>query len=387
VAPDTHEIEDLIIKSPSFDEILRDESEIKLVPESVIDAYYAAIADRCHPGSRPGSSTGSRIKSGMTCDFPITYTPLHGVGTKYALRALKEAGFKNIQVVASQAKPDGNFPTVKFPNPEEPGALDEALKLAKETSSELILANDPDADRLAVCVNQQILSGNEIGLLLANYLLENFLPLKKGGQGGFKPLVMTTFVSSRMLSYIAVKYQVSYEETATGFANIMSRAFERERDLGEKFLFGYEEALGYCIGHQVRDKDGISALVCFANLYAKLKYENKTVFDELDRLALEYGLFTSLSWSLKGDLNNLLSKAENLPDLDKQGAKVPGMTLYTGENDLRLIVRKSGTEPKIKFYAETIAHPKNLGELQKIRQEQMAYLENLHTKIEAYVQG
>src|SRR3989338_6801224 len=171
------------------------------------------------------------------CQPKIVYTPLHGVGKNFALRALGQAGFNNIHVVESQAEPDGNFPTVRFPNPEEPGALDEAMALSDAIQADLILANDPDADRLAVCIAKQTLTGNEIGVLLANYLLENHP----------KPeslLLMTTFVSSRMLSKIAKYHGAHYAETKTGFANIMHEALRRK----EKLLFAYEEALGYCIG-------------------------------------------------------------------------------------------------------------------------------------------
>ncbi|MEI6789830.1 MAG: hypothetical protein WCK42_01465, partial [Myxococcaceae bacterium] len=226
---------------------------------------------------------------------------------------------------------------------------------AKETNADLILANDPDADRLAVCIGTKALSGNEIGILLGNYLIEN--------NTLNKALVMTTLVSSRMLSKIAAKNNTSYAETLTGFANISHMALEREKKFGEEFLFGYEEALGYCVGRQVRDKDGISAAVLFAQLFADLKSKNKTVFDELDKLAIIYGLHRNLQWSIRTTSKNILDYEKNLSSLVKQKSPAPGLLLYTGEHNLRLIIRPSGTEPKIKFYAEVVGAPKEKQEL------------------------
>ncbi|MEI6805066.1 MAG: phospho-sugar mutase [Myxococcaceae bacterium] len=343
VAPATKDIETILDQAPAYQDIIVSTKTPKNIPDSVIDSYFGNLTLNLSPPIR------ERLK--------IIYTPMHGVGEIYALRALKEAGFDSIEVVASQAKPDGDFPTVKFPNPEEPGALDEAKKLSAATNADLILANDPDADRLAVCIGTKALTGNEIGVLLGNYLIENY-------QGNKKPLVMSTVVSSRMLSKIAKAHQVSYAETLTGFANIAHTALEREKQFGEEFLFGYEEALGYCIGNHVRDKDGISAAVLFAQLFADLKSEHKTVWQKLEELALSYGLHQNLSWSVRGDLKTILARAENLEGFEKQKSLYPGLLLYTGEHDLRLIIRPSGTEPKIKFYAEVIGHPDSKKELE-----------------------
>ncbi len=364
VAPMTSEAEQHIAQAP--DQIARDVTGIKQVPESVIDAYFPL-------------PLWERVRER---GFPIIYTPMHGVGAPFATRALRDAGFEDIRVVPSQAEPDGDFPTVQFPNPEEPGALDEALQYAKAQDADLILANDPDADRLAVCVDGKILTGNQIGVLLGNYLLENYsdvIPAK----AGIQPLVMTTFVSSRMLSKIAAYHGASYEETLTGFANIMLRASERERELGEQFLFGYEEALGYCVGRKVRDKDGISAAVVFAQLYAALHAQGKTIFDELERLAALHGLFVGHSWTHKlegenveGKRQEILGRLTNLPGLVKQKSAAGGLLTYQGEHDLRLIIRPSGTEPKIKFYAEVIGTPK-----------QKSVLDNFLTQLEKQVRS
>ena len=336
IAPDTQAIEAILDQAPQAKQIALSKERIQELPEKTIHAYFETIQLK----SSPSSFSKGGIK--------IIYTPLHGVGTEYALKALNNAGFENILVVPEQAKPDGAFPTVQFPNPEEPGALDLAINLSKQTQADLILANDPDADRLAVCIGTQVLTGNEIGILLANYLIEQ-TKLQK-------PLVMTTLVSSRMLSKIASKNKISYAETLTGFANIAHLALEREKKFGEEFLFGYEEALGYCIGKHVRDKDGISAAVLFAQLFADLKSQGKTVFDELDRLFQIYGLHRTLQWSIRTESKMI---PDNWSGLRKQKSTAPGLVVYTGEHDLRLIIRPSGTEPKIKFYAEVIGQIKD----------------------------
>ncbi len=338
VAPTTHAIEAILDQAPGYPEIKLSSKAPQRVPESVIDAYFGNLT----------VSAGKPIS--------IIYTPMHGVGEYYAVRALRQAGFENVHVVPSQAKPDGDFPTVQFPNPEEPGALDKAIELAQQTQAELILANDPDADRLAVCIGTQALTGNEIGVLLGNYLIENH-------HGKKKPLVMSTIVSSRMLSKIASVKQVSYAETLTGFANIAHTALEREKQFGEEFIFGYEEALGYCVGNRVRDKDGISAAVLFAKLFSELKSQHKTVWQKLAQLSETYGLYRNLAWSLRGDLKLILERAQNLKGFEKQISPAPGLLLYTGEHDLRLIIRPSGTEPKVKFYAEVIGQPSQQKEL------------------------
>lgn len=351
IAPETNLIENILDLAPNLAKIAVSQKPIQMIQEEIINAYFEAISTK--PCISP---------------IKIIYTPMHGVGTRYALKALNHAGFENIQVVPEQAQPNGDFPTVQFPNPEEPAALNLAINLAAKTNADLILANDPDADRLAVCIGTKILSGNEIGILLGNYLIEHHT-LEK-------PLVMTTLVSSRMLSKMASKNQIAYAETLTGFANIAHTALDREKKFGEEFLFGYEEALGYCVGQQVRDKDGISAAVLFAKLFTDLKSQNKTVFDELDRLSDIYGLHRNLQWSIRTSSKNLLDYEKKLSSLVKQKSPAPGLLLYTGEHHLRLIIRPSGTEPKIKFYAEVIGTPK---EIQKLDQ----FLANLKRLLDA----
>src|SRR5260370_5013169 len=207
----------------------------------------------------------------------IVYTPLHGVGDALVRRALGEARFTDVASVPEQQSPDGTFPTVDFPNPEEPGTLDLSFALAKKTLAALVLANDPDADRLAVAVPEdqgyRQLTGNEVGALLGHYLLvERPFPQSKARA------VLASIVSSPLLGRIARDLGVHYEETLTGFKWIANRAIELERE-GYEFVFGYQEALGYCVGSAVYDKDGSSAALLVAELAAVLRARRRTLAD------------------------------------------------------------------------------------------------------------
>lgn len=312
----------------------------------------------------------------------IVYTAMHGVGCKTAMAALNRRGFRHIHGVAEQIEPDGEFPTVRFPNPEEPGALDLACKLGRETQADLILANDPDADRLAVAApvadrSRFIqLSGNQVGVLLAHYLLtEDPAPASDR-------LVVTTIVSSPMLGVIARKLGVRYEETLTGFKWIANRAMQVERETGTRFVFGYEEALGYTIGTAVRDKDGVSAVAVFAELAAYCQSQGRTVLDELERLYRLYGLFVSSQKSLvcKGldgaqQIRAIMQRLRTTPPASIGADRVlevrdylvgqardadghvrelslpsSNVLVFDLENQVRVVARPSGTEPKIKFY-------------------------------------
>ncbi|HEX3343846.1 MAG TPA: phospho-sugar mutase, partial [Polyangiaceae bacterium] len=222
----------------------------------------------------------------------IVYTPLHGVGDALVRRALSEGGFTDVTSVPQQQKPDGAFPTVAFPNPEEKGAMDLAFALARTTGAHLVLANDPDADRLAMAVPEgdgfRQLTGNQVGVLLGHYLLT-----EKPARG--PRAVLASVVSSPHLGRIAGTLGVRYEETLTGFKWIANRAMEIERDPERpcEFVFGYEEALGYCVGDVVRDKDGISGALLAAEVVAVLKERGKTVQDELEAIARRWGVFAS----------------------------------------------------------------------------------------------
>jgi phosphomannomutase len=349
----------------------------------------------------------------LRADFTIAYTPLHGVGGVVAGKALAQAGFEKVYMVASQREPDGRFPTVRFPNPEEPGAMDAVLALATEVSAELAFANDPDADRLAVAVRMRngsyrMLTGDQLGVLLgANILEEATEPLT----------VATTIVSSRMLGVIAADKGADYIETLTGFKWIVNEALQREEE-GYRFAFGYEEALGYTIGSLVPDKDGISAMVAFAEMAVDCRLKGMTVLDRLEELYRKYGLYltaqrslalegqsrgSSLSGKLRSSLPKTVARRVVQSHLDVQAGErrygdgrrkrcslpTSDVLVYELEGDIRVVVRPSGTEPKIKCYYEVreeIASDESmdaaeqraratLGELIEAHQKELASIE------------
>jgi phosphomannomutase len=308
----------------------------------------------------------------------IVYTPMHGVGDPLARRALAEAGFADVASVPEQQKPDSAFPTVAFPNPEEPGAMDHAFALAAKTDAGLVLANDPDADRLAVGTSDgktwQRLTGNEVGVLLGHYLLTE--------QPSARPrVVLASIVSSPLLGRIAASLGARYEETLTGFKWIANRAIALERE-GYTFVFGFEEALGYCAGDVVRDKDGISAAVLVAEMAAVLRVRGRSLRDELDEIARRWGASASaqVNFVRKGAAglasigaimahlrsappqrvadDDVVAVADYLLQVRTERAgkstplRLPASNVLTFElaSGSRIIARPSGTEPKAKFY-------------------------------------
>lgn len=335
----------------------------------VEDAYLAGLArESLHPPEGPS--------------LRLAYTALHGVGHRLVVRALARAGFEGMATVASQADPDGTFPTVQFPNPEEPGAMERVLALAETTGAELVLANDPDADRLAAAVpdpegsGYRMLSGNELGVLLADDAMEH------AEVEGRQKLVVTTVVSSTLLSRMARDRKVSYRETLTGFKWIVKAALDAE-ERGEAFVFGYEEALGYCVSPLVRDKDGIGAALRLAELARHLKTGGRTLLGRVDELLVAHGLSHPVQWSVtlpgpegKGRIDGAMKTLRARPlgevggspvvrvvdaqagletvDGEERPIELPRSNLVTFEaaSGARLTARPSGTEPKIKFYLE-----------------------------------
>jgi phosphomannomutase len=338
-------------------------SRVTPLPAAMLDRYLGEI-DRLRP---PGAADR---------DFEIVYTPLHGVGAELAVRALEHAGFRRVRVVPAQAEPDGRFPSVRFPNPEEPGALDLALDLAAERAAPLILANDPDADRLAACVGSPAggllqLTGNQLGILLADFVLEHT-------PSAPRPLVVATVVSSPMIAAVAQHYGARFELTLTGFKWIWLAARRLEQAEGVRFAFGYEEALGYAAGRLVRDKDGISAALLFAELVAQGRARGESVLDRLQRLYRSHGLWVSTQLSIvragssgRTDIERATALAADAPPAEIAGRRVERVrdfrkggasrALWLGETLLveldlegggRILVRPSGTEPKLKIYVD-----------------------------------
>ena len=322
------------------------------------DRYQAAIAAlSVHPEA---SAT----------NIAIAYTPLHGVGAYSVETALARAGFSNVHTVASQREPDGEFPTVRFPNPEEDGAMDAALALAREIRADLVIANDPDADRLAIGLPKgdgfEMLTGDQVGALLADYLLAE-------GVGG-RRLVATTIVSSSLLAKMAASIGVDYRETLTGFKWIANTAIAHKAEHDSRFVMGYEEALGYTVGEVVRDKDGVSAALLFAELTAWAKSRGETVAQRLDAIYRRFGLFSTEQKSLvmpgaegMSRMADLMERVRSNPpeaiahrrvmsrhDLLAGALDLPksDVLIFRLEGDCRVIMRPSGTEPKLKSYYE-----------------------------------
>ena len=311
-------------------------------------------------------------------DLSIVYTAMHGVGGRWVLAALAEAGFKKVHPVPQQQEPNGDFPTVRFPNPEEKGAMDLSSALARQVSADLVLANDPDADRLAVMARDasgalQMLSGNEVGVLLGHYLLTQ--------TRGPSPVVMTTIVSSAQLGAIARALGAGYDETLTGFKWIANRALEREAQ-GARFVMGYEEALGYTVGDVVRDKDGVGAALVVADMAAWCRSRGTTLFGYLEEIQRAHGLYVARQFNatLPGATGaatirqvmdafrarpvaaigrwrvvatndyqtQLRSEGPRTSPLELPKSNVLAWELEGG----RVTLRPSGTEPKIKVYFE-----------------------------------
>jgi phosphomannomutase len=297
----------------------------------------------------------------------VVYTPLHGVGRDTFVRAAVRLGLAPL-VVPSQAHPDPSFPTVSFPNPEEPGALDAALALADETGADVVIANDPDADRLAVALPRhgtwQALTGNEIGWLLASARIAQ--------TSGPDRLVVTTVVSSSLLSKIAANAGVRCEETLTGFKWLVRPAID---DPSAQFIFGYEEALGFAVNDIVRDKDGITAGIAFLQMMAQLRAEGLTPWDRLDQLAGQFGRHVCRQVSIRFDgadagarMATRMQSLRSVPVTELAGQQVVDTIDYLTlegpqRSDIlrydlagggRVMLRPSGTEPKLKVYIEVV---------------------------------
>lgn len=298
-------------------------------------------------------------------DVRIVHTAMHGVGTETALAALHRSGFAEVHTVAKQADPDPDFPTVAFPNPEEPGAIDLALELARTVEADVVIANDPDADRCAAAVldphlgDWRMLSGDELGVLLGDHLIR-----RHGYRGAFA----RSIVSSRWLGKVAEAAGVDSPTTLTGFKWI-ARA--------PGIVFGYEEAIGYCVLPEVvRDKDGLSAGLMVAEMAALAKAEGTTLIGRLDELAAAHGLYATSQLSIRvedlAEIPAMMQQLRSAPPAHLLGSDVvttqdlsegsvastglpptEGMLLLSAE-DTRVVVRPSGTEPKLKCYLEVV---------------------------------
>ncbi|MEC7987285.1 MAG: phospho-sugar mutase [Myxococcota bacterium] len=363
-----------------------------IVPEAISTGYMDAVQSlRVH------QETGIKI----------VYTPLHGVGGSWVERTLRRAGHTDLHLVKEQFEPDGNFPFAPFPNPEEDGSMSLAFELAQREQADVIIANDPDADRLAVAIRVdhtfQKLTGDQVGLLLANDLLR-FRQWQN-------PMVATTIVSSSQLKDIATEYDADYKETLTGFKWIANQAIVHDRGDGE-FVIGFEEALGYSVGSVARDKDGVSAALLICDLVAYAKSQNKTLIDFLFEIYRKHGFAISAQKSIKKpgsagkkEISAMMDSFRNTPPKSFSGSEVieqrdilhgtvknmrtgdiqtvelpkSNVLVFFLDNDERVIVRPSGTEPKIKFYFEVKRAISTLSEWTKVEEDCKIRIQTLQT--------
>lgn len=357
----------------SLDEVPRPEEGWEVLDDAVLDAYLAR--------------TDAVLANGSPRTARTVYTAMHGVGKDVLLAAFARAGFPEPVLVAEQAEPDPDFPTVAFPNPEEPGAMDLAFARARATDPDLVIANDPDADRCAVAVEDggewRMLRGDEVGALLAAHLV------RRGAQGTFAESI----VSSSLLGRIAEQAGLPYEETLTGFKWI-ARV--------DGLRYGYEEALGYCVDPEgVRDKDGITAALLITELASRLKEEGRTLLDLLDDLAVEHGLHATDQLSVR--VQDLSLIADAMRRLREQPpARLAGLAVTRAEDltkgtetlpptdglrytldGARVIVRPSGTEPKLKCYLEVVVPVPARADLPTARTRARALLDSLKRDLSA----
>jgi phosphomannomutase len=360
----------------------------KVLGDDVLDAYLERAASVVRPG-------GPR-------DLSVVYTPMHGVGLETLTAAFARAGFAAPVTVAEQAEPDPDFPTVAFPNPEEPGAMDLAFKTARDARPDLVIANDPDADRCAAAVPDpaadsgwRMLRGDELGALLAVHLVRS-AAVRPG-----RDVFAASIVSSSLLSRIAADAGLRYEDTLTGFKWIARVPSLR---------YGYEEALGYCVDPDgVRDKDGVTAALLIAELAASLKEQGRTLGDLLDDLALAHGLHATDQLSARvADLSligaamdrlrerppvalaglevrtaeDLTDGAGGLPPTDGLRYRLAGDP-SRGIGAARVVVRPSGTEPKLKCYLEVVVPVADASALPTSRATAAATLAALKSELAA----
>jgi phosphomannomutase len=351
--------------------------------DEVAQAYLSAI---CAVSPAPGGAAWLRF----------VYTPLHGVAAGLALRAFEQAGFPAPDVVAAQEAPDPDFPTVAFPNPEEPGALDLALAQARRSGADLVIANDPDGDRLAVAVPDpdapggwRTLTGDQVGALLGAHLLERTAAAPDAGSR----LVATTIVSSTLLSRIAAAAGVQYAETLTGFKWIVRAG---ELRAGSRFVFGYEEALGYAVGTTVRDKDGIGAALALLGLAARARSGGDSLLDAYDALETAHGVHMTAQLTVATDTPmDVMARLRAAGPAELAGHPVSSVTDLTGGTRelpsadvlsyrlprARVVIRPSGTEPKIKAYLEVV-EPVSGGRLDEARRTARARIGPLREAVQ-----
>lgn len=370
---------------------ITDFSKIKMISkdEAISKGLFNEIEDSfddLYLGELKKNTLNPDVIEKVAEDIKIVYTPLHGTGGKLVKKLLEEQGYKNVYIVKEQEMPDGNFPTVKYPNPEDVNAFEYAVKLAKEVDADIILANDPDADRIGIQVKDSktgeyiVFNGNMIGLIIAEYLISQ---KKEKGILPENPALIKTIVSSTMTDSICNYYGVKLFLSLTGFKNIASRIREFEKNNSYNCIMGFEESYGCLIGTHARDKDGIIAAMLLCEIVAYYKSKGMTLWDGMLEMYERYGYYKEgqIAVTLEGadgaiKIQEMMKEMRNNPPekigkykvkklmdcsigTEKDLETGESVTLdlpksnvlrYAFENDCWCAVRPSGTEPKIKFY-------------------------------------
>ena len=389
------------VKRVNFDDAVKS-GDIEFISQQVIDEYLDAVkACMVNPDAFDG------------VDFKVIYTPLHGAGNKPVQAILKKVGVKNVEVVKSQEQPDGSFPTLPFPNPEFREAFDEAIKVSKQVNADLLLATDPDADRVGVAIKSgddwRLISGNEMGVLMLNYILSS---KKEQGTLPEKPMAVTTIVSTDLVKLVAKEYGCEIVETLTGFKFIGEQiAMLEEKGEENRYMLGFEESYGYLGGAYVRDKDAVYASMLICEMAAYYQKKGLSLGDVIDSIYEKYGYFlhSQLNFTCEGVTgmqkmadtiarlqveipqtvagqkviefaNYKTSEKLNLITGEKSVLTLPksDVLVYTLENNNGAIVRPSGTEPKIKVYVTAVADSREKAlEIQSSISDDMTKLLNI----------
>ena len=369
-----------------FEEGLKD-GIIEYVSDELIEKYISLILD-CTINDE-----------GIDKDINVVYSPLNGTGNKLVRRILDERGFTNIHVVSEQENPDPDFTTVGYPNPEDPKAFKYSEELGKKVGAELLLATDPDADRCAVEVRDkngeyQFLTGNLIGTLLTEYILSG---LKEKGELPENPAVVKSIVSTDLIAPIAKKYGVDKYDVLTGFKNIYDKANELERENTGKFVFGFEESIGYNYKDFVRDKDAVNSAMMITEMAAYYKAKGKSLLDVIEGIYEEHGYYSNevVSIVLEGidgqeRIGRIMTEVRANPiaeinddkitssidyQNDETGLPKSNVLKYYFEDGSWVTLRPSGTEPKIKVYVNAVS--KSMDEAKDKKDAIVKYMEDL----------
>ncbi len=356
------------------------DSKVKYIADSVIDEYLQAVSGE------------SLLPADVDRNVAIVYTPLNGTGISCVPRCLQENGFSNIVIPAEQAEPDGNFPTCPYPNPEVKEALAVGLQCAKEVGAELLLATDPDCDRVGAAVRNgddyTLISGNEMGALLLDFVCQMRL---QNGTMPAKPLAIKTIVTTPLAAKVAAHYGVEIIDVLTGFKFIGEQiGLLESHDEAERYIFGFEESYGYLSGSFVRDKDAVNASLLICEMFAWYKQQGKTLLYRLNEIYASFVYYSSrlLNFAFEGEagaakMAELMRRLREKPPKDiaeyevvqtrdylieetdsKIAVKLPKSDVlrYWLEKDCEVVVRPSGTEPKLKVYITAVGENRTASE-------------------------